>query len=430
MKIALNSYTGYGAHFALRLLAEGHSVDYFLSEEKYHPILQGLVKAKLINPDSRKSQQNYINDLPRYEKYDLSVFDLTGKPRQAEVSSSSVPTIGDGSLQTMLEDDRTFGIEMMEAAKINVPPYQRFTDVNEAKSFIKSTGKRYVFKPDGGQDQDTATTYVAKDAEDLIKAIDKLFTSAKGSSFILQEFKTGIEISTEGWFNGTDFYCLNCTLEEKKFMNNGIGPNTGCAGNLVFSISPHSRIFKEGLGKLKSIVPYFRGMIDLNAIVTDDKLYGLEWTPRFGYDAAATFLEMYGGDFGDLLHKIASDKVPENSWRAEFGASVRLTIPPYPTELHMAKKAGIPIKGIDPEDTAQVLKTYMYDVKLDGDQLVTAGVNGFIASPVEIGTTIPEVFGKLEARIKEIQIPDMQYRTDIQKTVSKRYVELQQKGWI
>src|SRR6185312_6835444 len=400
MKIALNSYTGYGAHFILRLLAEGHSVDYFLSEPKFEPILQGLVKPKLINPDSRKSYQNYINDLPKYNKYDLSIFDLTGKPKQAEHSFSLTPTIGDGHFHTMLEDDRNFGIEIMKDAGIQIPPYEKFTDVNEAKAFIKKNDKRYVYKPDGGQDQNAETTYVSEDAEDLLEAIDNLFAASKGSPFILQEFIKGIEVSTEGWFNGTDFYCLNCTLEEKKFMNYGIGPNTGCSGNLVFSINPHAKIFKDGLGQLAKTYPSFRGMIDLNAIITDDGLYGLEWTPRFGYDATATFAEMYGGNFGQLLFDIASSNVPDNSWKASFGASVRLTIPPYPTELHISKKAGIPIKGINLEDQEQMVKTYLYDVKLDRDKLITAGLNGFIAAPVEIGRSIPEAFDKLKYRIE------------------------------
>ena len=248
VRIALSSYSGVGAWIATMLRLEGHSVDYYLSEAKYSPILAGIApKAIVKEHDGRQNDRNI--GFPDYGKYDLSVFDSTGRSRQADYSTIRTPTIGDSSLCGMLEDDRLFGIQLMEDAGITVPSYETFSDVNSAKSFIREKKKRYVYKPNGvgGQGQDTATTYVSKDDDDLLDYIDKLFILSKGSPFILQEYKTGFEISCEGWFNGTEFYCINATLEEKKFMNDNVGPNTGCAGNLVFAINPDTRYLKKDL---------------------------------------------------------------------------------------------------------------------------------------------------------------------------------------
>src|SRR5277367_1493652 len=252
MRIALSSYSGYGAWFILKLLSEGHSVDYFLSRPEYAKVLEGLIPApSLLDLDHRRSPDNYKSGLPSYEKYDVSIFDLTGRKRQADHSISLCPTIGDGSFHCYLEDDRAGGIQLMENAGISVPPYIAFEDIGEAKAYVKKTGKRFVYKPDGGQDQDAGTTYVSKDAEDMLQYFDKLGQLSHGAKFILQEFIKGTEVSVEGWFNGEDFYCLNATIEEKKFMNDGVGPNTGCSGNLVFTISPASRLYKRGLEKMK-----------------------------------------------------------------------------------------------------------------------------------------------------------------------------------
>ena len=38
MKIALNSYSGAGRWFEFLLLNEGHSVDYYLSDDKYENV--------------------------------------------------------------------------------------------------------------------------------------------------------------------------------------------------------------------------------------------------------------------------------------------------------------------------------------------------------------------------------------------------------
>lgn len=433
MKIALSSYSGYGAWFIIKLLAEGHQVDYYLSKPEYGKALSGLIPTpKLLDLDHRRSPDNYKSGLPPYDKYDLSIFDLTGRKRQADHSQECCATIGDGSFHCYLEDNRGGGIELMEHAGISVPPYMKFTDLDAGKEHVRKTGKRFVYKPDGGQDQNAEATYVAKDAEDLLEYFDKIYALSKGAPFILQEFVAGTEVSVEGWFNGDDFYCLNATIEEKKFMNDGVGPNTGCSGNLVFTLSPASRLYKRGLEKMKETLRLvgFRGMIDLNTIVTEQEAYGLEWTPRFGYDASATLLNMYAGSYGELLYRTAAGKVPEQSWKAEYGVSARISIPPYPTELKTPKHEGIPIKGICPKDLDQLLHTYLYDVRLDKEKLIVSGLTGMIACPIETGSTPGEAFGKLKDKIKSIQIPDMQYRTDIEKSTMKRYNEVDRLGWL
>jgi phosphoribosylamine-glycine ligase len=215
-------------------------------------------------------------------------------------------------------------------------------------------------------------------------------------------------------------------------MNGGVGPNTGCAGNLVFTINSSAKVFREGLAKARESLALmgYRGMIDLNTIATEDKLYALEWTPRFGYDASATFTNMYGGDFGELLKRVASGGIPEQSWKAEYGVSARLTIPPYPSEIRLAKLKNIPIKGFKIDSDEELLKTYFYDVRLDGKELTCAGHTGMICCPVETANNSPEAFDKLEVRIKSIAIPDMQYRTDLKSSIQKRFYKLQEMGWI
>jgi phosphoribosylamine---glycine ligase len=424
----VSSYSGYGAWFALYLKSIGHSVDYYLSEDKYVDVLGGMLNTKVISLDHRRNEVGY----PNYTRYDVNLFDLTGRKRQAENSKRDCPTIGDGIINCILEDDRLKGIELMEEAGVKVPPYETFSDISEARSYVKKHGKRYVFKPDGGQDQDAAATYVSKDAEDLLEYFEKLSSLSKGVKFILQEFIPGTECSVEGWFNGSEFYCLNGTIEDKKFMSGNVGPNTGCAGNLVFTVKIGSRIYQKGLELCKNVLREvgYVGMIDLNAIITETgDLYGLEWTPRLGYDASATLVNMYGGDYGDLLFRTAAGRVPEENWRAEYGVSIRLSIPPYPTEMRMPKMSGTPIKGIDIDNIEQVQRTYLYDCKIEKGHLVTAGVNGLVACPIATGSTVTDAFMNLEARVKTIQIPDMQYRDDLQKSLSKRYFELDLKGW-
>jgi phosphoribosylamine-glycine ligase len=423
MKIALSSYSGYGAHLILRLLKEGHRVDYYLSKPEFANVLGGIIPPPLLR---KKGSRGY----PDYGKYDLSIFDLTGRERQSEYSATLCPTIGDGAFNNAAENDRMFGIKVMEECGIQVPPYQSFTETSTAKAFIRKSNKRYVYKPDGGQEQDCATTYVASSPDDMLEYLDKVNAITKGAPFMLQEFIPGTEVSIEGYFNGEDFYLINCTLEEKKFMNKNHGPNTGCAGNLIFNFGTNEpKVYVDGL---KKMIPYlasigYTGMIDLNTIATTQGLYGLEWTPRFGYDASATLFNTYGGNLGEMFHAISTGQVPDQSWNAEFGAGVRLSIPPYPSEIPGKHPGGVPVEGIEEED---YLSTFMYDVEIQKHKMVTAGQSGFIVTPLGKGNTIAEAFAEVDARIKRIKLPNMQVRTDIEKTTTKRYNELMRDGWL
>lgn len=420
-RILIATYSMYGAWFSLQLEEEGHKVDIWLMDhfQDYSLVLDGLV------PKPFKTR-------PDFKKYDLVLFDLTGKPNVAEeVIKLGIPTIGDGDLNSELEENRLLGIRIMEQCDINVPFYQEFSDLGEAKKFVRKTNKRYVFKPDGGQDQDTATTYVSKSADDMLKYLDKLSSVTKGVQFILQEVVEGTEISTEAWFNGEDFYCINGTLEEKKLMNDNKGPNTGCSGNLVWfydDLNPPA-IFDQGLRKLKDFLRgyNYHGMIDLNTIVSDTQIYGLEWTPRFGYDASATLYSCLN-NVGDFFGAIASGATPSVDISNIFAAAIRLSIPPYPTEIKNKHPEEVPIEGID-EDSI-VKNCYLYDACLYKGDLVTCGVNGLIAVPIARGGSPVDVWDKCYEIVKGIQIPDMMYRTDLKQTTLKRYEVLSRQGWL
>lgn len=421
-KIIINSKEGAGAWFSLRLLEEGHSVDYYLKNQKFDCVLGGIC------PEPK-------DKIPDFSKYDLSLFDCTGMPKLAEQSLVQTPTMGDGDLASELEDNRLFGIEVMESCDINVPFYEHFDNLGAAKRFVRRTNKRYVFKPfsTNSTEQDTATTYVSKSAEDMLRYMDKLSDFAKGAEFILQEVVAGTEISTEAWFNGEEFYLINSTLEEKKLMNDNKGPNTGCAGNLVWTYKAGTGtplVFIEGLAKLKDFLKQYRyrGMIDLNTIV-GEKLYGLEWTPRFGYDAAATLFSLITSNLGDFLGAIASGATPEYEIRGLFSAAVRISIPPYPTEIKGKHPADVPIEGLCPEDCTK--DCYLYDACLDrGGDLVTCGVSGLVAVPIAVGENIEQAFGKCYGKVEKICIPDMMYRTDLKKTTCERYSTLERSGWL
>lgn len=427
MKILLASAGGIGAWFLLRLMREGHDCDWWLidPEPRQRQVLYGLIPPPL--PEK-----------PKFSNYDLVLFDVTGHGELAEEASRYAPVLGDSELASKLEDDRLYGIQVMEQCGIEVPPYEQFKTPDEAKQFLTENPKRFVYKPFvvKGKEQSCATTYVSESAEDLIKHLDQLYADSMNAPFILQEVVEGTEISSYGYFDGTYFHFLSHTLEEKKFMAGGYGPNVGCSGNLVWATEKPDVLHRSGLLKL---VPFlqdsgYRGMIDLNTIVSENHAYGLEFTPRFGYDDSATIFSLLDGDLGQFFYDIVT--APDEGWidhnpvpllKAKWAASVRLTAPPYP-EDDAKYDSGIPIKGVD-SDWAW-LNCFLYDARLREDELETVGLDGMVACPIASAHTPQAAWKALDRLAAKIKFPNLQRRNDLECSTMKRLEEVRMAGWL
>jgi phosphoribosylamine--glycine ligase len=415
MRILFFSNTGDGAWVAA-VLAKSHDVDWTLKDDKYTDTLKGILK-----PPSDSTNHP--------SEYDLAVFDDSTNGDIADAVREHVPTIGSNQVADDLEHDRLAGIEAMEECGIEVPPYESFSDIAPAIDWLKKNKVRAVFKPFGDR-VDCATTYVAKSPEDMISYLEKLTSKVKVKEFLLQEFVEGTEISTEAWFNGEEFFALNHTLEEKKFMSGGVGPNTGCAGNVVW-MPEQNRLFDAGVARAKKFLMHqnFVGPIDLNTIVTDKAAFGLEWTPRFGYEGTCNLINLLPMEFGEFMHLIATGEAPKlGKPKAAFAVSIRLSVPPYPNPSDPKKHAGIPVKGIDLE---HIETFYLSDVMVNDDgEMETLGTDGLVGAPICTGETMEEAFEDCEKCIKSLEIPDLQWRSDIKQACEKRYATLEKQGWL
>jgi phosphoribosylamine-glycine ligase len=415
VKVLLSSWKGEGGWFVWLFKHKGHQVDWVVQYDEAANSMHGLI------PPARKK----VNP----KAYDLVVFDCTKQGEDAEHALSlGVPAIGDSALSDRLENDRLFGIEAMELCGIKVPPYECFDSPEKAIAWLQKTHKRCVLKP--LHDAPSEMTYVGKNEQDMIQFIEKRLPGSKVKEFLLQEFVAGTEVSSEAWWTGTEWCAMNYTLEEKKFMAGGVGPNTGCAGNVVWMPTRITPIFQQGLQKASPLLADagYRGMLDLNTIVTEGEVYGLEWTPRFGYEGTCNLTRLLPLDFAEFLHSIATGVTPSNlTPRAKFASTLRLSVPPYPNHDVPAKmRAHQPIKGLSSED----LETFFtFDVELEEGELVATG-EGNIGTPIGTSETIQGAFDEVLAKIKALDIPDLQYRVDVPKCVENRYLTLERQGWL
>lgn len=420
MKVLFISKSGDSFSLATRIADEGHNVSFHCPNK----IGDGLIskpKYRMLVSSAGKPSQQKIDNLLRETSPSLVVFDMVGMGRVADyISSLHIPVFGGSLWADLLELDRGYGTQIMRVCGITVPPTKEFHSIEEAITYVKSRAidspeGRLVYKPFGNVA--SAHTYISKGKEDLIEMM-KLYSEVP---FELQDFVEGVEISCELWWNGRESFLHNWTMEEKRFMNDNLGPTIGCAGNVVRTLRKDAKLVSEGVGKIEKLLKKtnYRGPIDLNSIISGDKLYGLEWTSRLGYDAIQALMELCTDDILTIFYNIATGATSRYYLRTdEHAMAIRVTIPPYPSEEGF--KEGIPILGINNQNAKHI---WLGDVMKRDGKLVSAGADANIlcvtarGSGKTRGDVIREAQRRCLRTLEGLIIPDVQYRTDIGKRV-------------
>lgn len=414
MRFFLISGDGDGCGIARRLVDEGHDVTVQIKNPKARSDYDGLLKK---------------TDKLETEKGTIVLFDSTGGGKTAErLRGQGFDVLGASMFAQQLEMDRHLALELMADSGIQVPPSQHFTDWDAGRQYIETVGERLCYK----SDDNGGTSYVASGPEDMLEYLRHAEKEGEKPDFELQQFVKGLEISSEIWFDGIDWVPpANHTFEKKQLMNDDIGPSSGCAGNVVWACTQtYCRICEEGV---KQFIPMlrqqgYRGPIDLNTIVNAEGVWGLEWTPRFGFDAFPALMEMMTEPLGETLEKYArGERQVKFPLREKgFGAALRVTIPPYPFDRKSETLApkGIAIRELVRADRNHA---YFYNVLLDDEgKLRSSGAFGAIAAFTGFGDTVFDAMGKCEEIAKRVDLKEKQFRTDLGERFSRSYQEFQQ----
>jgi phosphoribosylamine--glycine ligase len=421
------SVCGEGSHLLKMIADEGNDCRLYIREPGYQDVFDGILKkTKKIDP----------------KKDEVVIFDFTGFGKLADkLKKSGVPIVGASSFADKLEQDRQFGFDVMEEAGITVPLTAEFEKFDEVEDFLdenceKDDGseRRFVFKPSGIA-LPCHLTYCSSDRGDLeeyLKYVEANYAKDI-DSFILQEFVEGVVVSSELWCDGTKFLRPgNHTLEVKAFMDGNHGPATGCAGNILWAEDGPCRIISNGVAKVEAacVEAGHVGAIDLNAVVNEEGVFALEWTPRMGFDASPTQLFLFNKSIGQFYSDIARGQASEVPMNDKFAAGVRLSCPPYPLEPEKPEhvqlvrpNVGIPIRGLT-EANAGAL--YFYEVMEQDGALVHSSGTGLIACAMGVADNPWHAFCKPYEILDELKIPEKQYRTDLRNVLCNMYEEVKQ----
>lgn len=304
-----------------------------------------------------------------------------------------------------MEMDRDAATKIAKDIGLDVPESKKFKSLAEGTKFLKKRStEMWCFKPCGNMDLDL--TYVEQAPGQLLDKFKYEYKDRIGNKveFILQKKVNGVEISTEGWFNGKDWTMFNHTLESKTFMNDDLGPNLGSATNCVWVKRGQGLLVKE----LKALTDKLKkakyvGPVDVNCIVSKHKTWFLEFTPRMTTDAHYCLFSLLRSKISDFL---------TNGFKGDFlggmSCGIRLSIPPYPYFDKGLLKCYARGVHID----AAINTLWFEDVMFDKG-LRCAGADGIIGVAVATDRDIRDACNKSKAILNKLNIGAYkQYRTD------------------
>lgn len=436
MRVLIVDPPGHGLDFAIRCMDAGHEIKLAIREdERTKHIGAGFV-------DVVRNHKEWLrwSDLVLCTDNSLYLRDLEAHRKEGGI------VVGPSPEAAAWELDRQLGQDVFRKAGIDTAACKEFHSYDDAIAHVKKTMGRFVSKPCDDANADKALSYCASGPDDMLYMLDcwKRSDKLKGS-FILQEFKSGVEMSVAGWFGPHGW---NLGFEEafefKKLMNGECGPATGEQGTVMRYVRKSKladMVLTPLTRQLKKL--NYVGDVAVNCIIDDKgKPWPLEFTMRLGWPAfqLQTALIREGVDPVEWMMDLAQGRDARPFSLDLLCIGVILSVPDYPYSRVTRKEVtGIPLLHIPRGGRRHIHPCEMmmgeawHEVEgqlLKLPCLMTAG--DYVLCMTATGTTVQDcrqkVYRRLEAVKKRMPGSPM-YRTDIGSRLARQLPDLQAKGF-
>lgn len=398
----------------LRLAARGHAVRVYVEDESSRDIMAGMMEFV-------PSWRDHLEWIREAGAEGILVFEGSSWGLvQDELRAQGFQVIGGSAVGDRLENDRSFGQEMMRRMGLKTAPTHEFTSFESAIEFVRKTARRYVLKYSGHGFASTRN-YVGElpDGTDLIAVLRShasRWTYEEAPHFILMDHVGGVEVGVGAFFNGRSFlHPPNFDWEHKRFFDGDRGELTGEMGTLA-TYRGAERFFDVTLAKMASVLREsgYCGYINLNTIVNEEGIWPLELTCRFGYPGFAILDALHSERWDEIFSKLVVGKDTQLRTHDGYAICVVLTVPTFPYRHGYEELSkGAPILFRGELSAAEQDQLHYAEVAREGGQLITSGSIGYIMVAAGLGQTVQAAREAAYALCEKVVIPNMRYRRDI-----------------
>lgn len=312
--------------------------------------------------------------------------------------SLRIPVFGPSRSQAVIEGSKAFSKAFMSRHGIPTAAYQVFTDLREAKAFVRSqwTPAGLVVKTDGLAD--VQSVVVAERPEEAFEEIERALGEDRygpaGRRILIEERLIGPEASLLAFVDGHSFKVLPAAQDHKALFDGNRGPNTEGMGAYapapVITPSTLERIERdilaptvaglaaEGLG--------YPGVLFVGLILTPERPRVLEYNCRLGDPEAQVTLPALKTDLLEVIDACLAGRL--GNLDLQFDDAYYLCVVGASEGYPARPRAGRKITGLEAARRVPAATIFHAHTRREEEGLVTAG--GRVLNVVARGRTIDE----------------------------------------
>eukprot|EP00884_Botryococcus_braunii_P021964 jgi/Botrbrau1/8451/Bobra.0237s0068.1 len=333
------------------------------------------------------------------------------------LQEAGVRAFGPTAAAARLEGSKGFLKELCRKYKIPTAEFQRFTDANAAKAYVRERGAPIVVKADGlaaGKG-----VIVAEALPQALSAIDSMLLDRQfgdaGSEIVVEECLRGEEVSFFALVDGDKCIALGSAQDHKAVGEGDTGPNTGGMG--AYSPAPvltpdleqqvMEQIIRRTAQAMVSEGVPFRGVLFAGLMIQNGQAKLLEHNVRFGDPECQCLMVRLASDLLQLLLEATDGTLGTTApgWRDEAALTVILAARGYPGSY----QKGTQISGLERVTPAKVFHA---GTSQDSHGNVVAN-GGRVLAITATGRDIAEAQRKAYEGVDSITWPDGFCRRDI-----------------
>jgi phosphoribosylamine--glycine ligase len=334
------------------------------------------------------------------------------------LEAAGIKAFGPSRAAARLEGSKGFTKDICKDHDIPTAAYERFSDADAAKAYIRAQGAPIVVKADGlaaGKGVVVAMTLAEAEA-----AIDMMLGGGfgeAGAEAVVEEFLLGEEASFFVLCDGEHALPLATAQDHKRAFDGDRGPNTGGMG----AYSPAAvmtdaicqqvmdRIITPTLKAMKALGTPYKGVLFAGLMITDEGPKLIEYNVRFGDPETQVLMLRMMSDIVPALLACCDGALKHFSlrWFPDPALTVVMAAKGYPG----AYEKGTRIAGLDRAAKIPGVEIFHAGTMASGDWILANG--GRVLNVTASAKTVAEAQRRAYEAIGVINWPEGFCRRDI-----------------
>lgn len=335
-----------------------------------------------------------------------------------DLAAAGIKSFGPSKAAARLEGSKGFTKDLCKANNIPTAAYERFSDADAAKAYIRAQGAPIVIKADGlAAGKGVVVAMTLKEAEDAIDMMLGGGFGAAGAEAVVEEFMTGEEASFFVLCDGEHALPLVAAQDHKRAFDGDKGPNTGGMGAYspapVFTDAIRDRTMNEiilpTLRAMSAMGCPYKGVLFAGLMITDEGPKLIEYNARFGDPETQVLMVRLMSDLLPALVASCDGQLKhfDLRWFPDPALTVVMAAKGYPGDY----EKGTRIAGLDRAEKIEGVEVFHAGTKASGDWILANG--GRVLNVTASAKTVGEAQRRAYEAIGLINWPEGFCRRDI-----------------